>query len=153
MQRGQFIVQETDTKHIYIYIYIYIYKQYFICRKYCYMFRCINKPTHRKHQNRDYTYATVQTVHRVTKLTTATYCNYDSWHSSQRFIDCILSSTVTITYANISIHWFFFSLTFRHRASCIQEGAFCYFPENAFYIFNQQIYFIIWHLRDRASLI
>ena len=35
------------------------------------------------------------------------------------------------------------SLTFRHRASCILEQAFRYTPENAFYIFNQQIYFII----------
>jgi hypothetical protein len=26
-------------------------------------------------------------------------------------------------------------------------------PENAFHIFNQQIYFIIWYLLDRASLI
>ena len=36
-------------------------------------------------------------------------------------------------------------LTFRHRASCIhvQGQAFHYSPENAFYIFNQQIYFII----------
>ena len=34
-------------------------------------------------------------------------------------------------------------LTFRHRASCILGQAFRYFPENAFYIFNQQIYFII----------
>ena len=31
--------------------------------------------------------------------------------------------------------------------------AFSYSPENAFYIFNQQIYFIIWYLLDRASLI
>ena len=31
--------------------------------------------------------------------------------------------------------------------------AFRYSPENAFYIFNQQIYFIIWYLLDRASLI
>ena len=30
---------------------------------------------------------------------------------------------------------------------------FRYFPENAFYIFNQQIYLIIWYLLDRASLI
>ena len=36
-----------------------------------------------------------------------------------------------------------FILTFRHRASCILGQAFYYFPENAFYIFNQQIYFII----------
>ena len=36
-----------------------------------------------------------------------------------------------------------FTLTFRHRASCIQGQAFRYSPENAFYIFNQQIYFII----------
>ena len=34
-------------------------------------------------------------------------------------------------------------LTFRHRASSIQGQAFHYSPENAFYIFNQQIYFII----------
>ena len=36
-----------------------------------------------------------------------------------------------------------FPLTFRHRASCILGQAFRYSPENAFYIFNQQIYFII----------
>jgi hypothetical protein len=34
-------------------------------------------------------------------------------------------------------------LTCRHRASCILGQAFHYSPENAFYIFNQQIYFII----------
>ena len=34
-------------------------------------------------------------------------------------------------------------LTFTHRASCILGQAFHYSPENAFYIFNQQIYFII----------
>ena len=34
-------------------------------------------------------------------------------------------------------------LTFRHCASCILGQAFHYSPENAFYIFNQQIYFII----------
>ena len=45
------------------------------------------------------------------------------------------------------------TLTFRHRASCILGQAFRYSPENTFYIFNQQIYFIIWYLLDRASLI
>ena len=44
-------------------------------------------------------------------------------------------------------------LTFRHRASCILGQAFHYSPENAFNIFNQQIYLIIWYLLDRASLI
>ena len=34
-------------------------------------------------------------------------------------------------------------LTFRHRASCTLGQVFRYSPENAFYIFNQQIYFII----------
>ena len=48
-----------------------------------------------------------------------------------------------------SLSW----LTFRHRASCILGQAFHCSPENAFYIFNQQIYFIIWYLLDRASLI
>jgi hypothetical protein len=33
-------------------------------------------------------------------------------------------------------------LTFRHRAYCILGQAFRCSPENAFYIFNQQIYFI-----------
>ena len=37
----------------------------------------------------------------------------------------------------------FFPLIFRHRVSCILGQAFHYSPENAFYIFNQQIYFII----------
>ena len=35
------------------------------------------------------------------------------------------------------------TLTFRHRVSCILGQAFHCSPENAFYIFNQQIYFII----------
>ena len=34
-------------------------------------------------------------------------------------------------------------LTFKHRASCILGQAVRYSPENAFYIFNQQIYLII----------
>ena len=34
-------------------------------------------------------------------------------------------------------------LNFRHRESCILGQAFHYSPENAFYIFNEQIYFII----------
>ena len=44
-------------------------------------------------------------------------------------------------------------LTFRHRVSCVLGQAFHYSPENAFYIFNQQIYFITLYLHDRASLI
>ena len=35
------------------------------------------------------------------------------------------------------------TLNFSHRASSILGQAFRYSPENAFYIFNQQIYFII----------
>ena len=35
------------------------------------------------------------------------------------------------------------SLIFRHRASCILGQTFHYSPENAFYIFNQQTYYII----------
>ena len=46
-----------------------------------------------------------------------------------------------------------YGLTFRHRTSCILGQAFHYSPENAFYIFNQQIYFVIWYLLDSASLI
>ena len=51
------------------------------------------------------------------------------------------------------LHTFPPCLTFRHRASCILGQEFHYSPENAFYIFNQQIYFIIRYLLDRASLI
>ena len=60
--------------------------------------------------------------------------------SSHGYCDC--------SRAKYQISW-----TFRHRASCILRQAFHYSPENAFYIFNQQIYFIIWYLLDRASLI
>ena len=44
-------------------------------------------------------------------------------------------------------------LTFRHGAFSILGQAFRYSPENALYIFNQQIHFIIWYLLDRALLI
>ena len=53
---------------------------------------------------------------------------------------------------HLSFHAFY-PLTFRHRASCILGQAFHCSPENAFYVFNQQVYFIIWYLLDRASLI
>ena len=59
----------------------------------------------------------------------------------------------TVLSKNIWTHKHSYLLTFRHRASCILGQAFHYTPENAFYIFNQQIYFIIWYLLDRASLI
>jgi len=36
-----------------------------------------------------------------------------------------------------------YKLTFRRRASSVLGRAFRYSPENAFYLFNQQIYFII----------
>ena len=52
-----------------------------------------------------------------------------------------------------NVKMFISILTFRHRASCILGQAFHYSPEEAFYIFNQQIYLIIWYLLDRASLI
>jgi len=44
---------------------------------------------------------------------------------------------------------------FKLQAPCVLYigQAVRYSPENAFYIFNQWIYFIIWYLLDRASLI
>ena len=62
--------------------------------------------------------------------------------------DLVLSSSLISSLCACVI-----SLTFRHRASCILGQAFHYSSENAFYIFNQQIYFIIWYLLDRSSLI
>ena len=64
-------------------------------------------PAFRKHHHKDYSHQAVQTVHTATKLTTSTYCNYDSWHSSQCCIGCILPSTITITYVKILIYWFY----------------------------------------------
>ena len=44
---------------------------------------------------------------------------------------------------------------FNLQAPCVLYigQAFRYSPENDFYVFNQQIYFIIWYLLDRATLI
>ena len=61
--------------------------------------------------------------------------------------------THTLVYGIQYTELYYSLLTFRHRASCFIGQAFRYYPENAFYIFNQQIYFIIWYLLDRASLI
>ena len=66
-----------------------------------------------------------------------------------QFYSHSFSNTIILTFSTLLL----LSLTFRHRASCILGQAFHYSPENAFYIFNQQIYFIIWYLLDRASLI
>ena len=63
------------------------------------------------------------------------------------------SSSSNLEYPCVSLRSSSSCLNFRHRASCILGQAFRYSPENAFYIFNQQIYFIIWYLLDRASLI
>ena len=64
-------------------------------------------PAYRKHPHRDYTYNRVHTVYTATQLKTSMYCNCDRGHSSQRFIDCTLSSTITITYVHILIYWLY----------------------------------------------
>ena len=48
-----------------------------------------------------------------------------------------------------------YSTSFNLQAPCVLYigQAFCYTSENAFYIFKNQIYFIIRYLLDRASLI
>jgi len=38
-----------------------------------------------------------ETPTKATKPTTSMSCNFNSWYSSQRFIDCILQSTITTT--------------------------------------------------------
>jgi len=77
-------------------------------------------------------------------------------------VSCIVNSILTFRHRASSIQdrrfttlqrTLFVYLIFRHRASCILRQVFHYSPENAFYIFKQQIYFIIWYLLDRASLI
>ena len=66
----------------------------------------------------------------------------------QRGLERVLSSASSSRFQYVLV-----SLSFRHRASCILGQAFHYSPENALCVFNQQIYFIIWYLLDRASLI
>ena len=81
------------------------------------------------------------------------------WHILQKHHNkllcnvAILHTVVWLTPSAVTLKLAHTQLTFRHRASCILGPAFHYSPENAFYIFNQQIYFIIWYLLDRASLI
>ena len=55
---------------------------------------------------------------------------------------CLLRGTDWV-FKQSSLRFVFKGLTFRHRASCILGQTFHYSPENAFYIFNQQIYFVI----------
>ena len=52
-------------------------------------------------------YKTVQIVYIDTKLATSMSCNYNSWHSSQCFTDCMLSSALMVTYVNILLYWFY----------------------------------------------
>jgi len=49
---------------------------------------------------------------------------------------------ITVFYIHGSVH-LDSVLTFRHRASSILGQAFRYSPQNAYYIFNEQIFFII----------
>ena len=61
---------------------------------------------------------------------------------------CSLSRFIKVCTGNkwiVSVNMVPFSLllTFRHRTSCILGQAFHCSPENAFYIFSKQIYFII----------
>ena len=69
------------------------------------------------------------------------------------YINCLVVRWYWSSLRVVSVLTAAWRLTFRHRVSCILGQAFHYAPENAFYIFNQQIYFIIWYLLDLASLI
>ena len=69
----------------------------------------------------------------------------------------VIQVVIFMLHPSMYVHYLMSStqnvLTFRHRASCILGQAFHYSQENAFYIFNQQIYFIVCYMLDRASLI
>ena len=60
--------------------------------------------------------------------------------NTQNLVACMLLAMLHVLY---QLYLLMRDLTFRHRASYILGQAFHYSPENAFYIFNQQIYFII----------
>ena len=82
--------------------------------------------------------------------------NYDTTGYIHKFVKIHYSNLYHIPWivrpASSSLFNRALILTVRHRASRILGQVFHYSPENAFYIFNQQIYFI-WYLLDRASLI
>ena len=84
---------------------------------------------------------------------TGTVWFYTSTSNKRAARPKLYTKSLTRDVCIVASHWWEFPLTFRHRASCILGQAFHYSPENAFYIFNQQTYFIIWYFLDRASLI
>ena len=80
----------------------------------------------------------------VTEAHKTTYYNF--FKLVERITTVYLQSHFIYSFICFLVH-----LTFRHRTSCILGQALHYSSENAFYIFNQQIYFIIWYLLDHAS--
>ena len=74
-------------------------------------------------------------------------CCYENIICISYFVMILLCNVTVYGGNNLcsSAHAFivFWCLTFRHCVSSVLGQAFCYSPENAFYIFNQQIYFII----------
>ena len=77
---------------------------------------------------------------------------FEAWNSHE----CYLKTQVPLHRQHrVSITKNRLLVVFNLQVPCVLYigQAFHYSPENAFYIFNQQIYFIIWYLLDRASLI
>ena len=79
------------------------------------------------------------------RLSKASFCSSNSYRSRTpaNKIHAVLCRTIILPVVSYGCETWSLTLTFRHRASCILGQAFHYSPENAFYIFNQQIYFII----------
>jgi len=108
------------SKHVRVFIIqtnkctIYIYKQYFMYRKYSYMFRCASLITFRwpyvfnNNSLQYHTYKTVQTVRTATKLPTSMYCNCNSW---QLTAVCKLYFNINCN-DNILIYWFYWVCNF-----------------------------------------
>ena len=66
---------------------------------------------------------------------------FNEWFSKD--IESHAENKTGIDESKYEVSLFHCALTFRHRVSSILGQAFRYSLENAFYIFNQQIYFII----------
>ena len=71
------------------------------------------------------------------------FSKWPTWHTVLLFYNTFITVLYMFRATSCSSSGGQIVLTFRHRASCILGQAFRYSPENAFYIFNQQIYFII----------
>jgi len=64
------------------------------------------KPAYRKHQHKDHTYTTVQTVYTAIQLTVSMYCNYSSWQPTAFYrLYFIINCNIRCNHFNVLFYW------------------------------------------------